>query len=563
MASDRLRQRIQDALCEYLSESYSESTQRFGQLPAFIPISHICALQSQETSVSLPVDKIFFLDEELACLQNVRETIAGEISARAVRISAYRNSLLPIHQLPPEILSYILEVSLGHFDTAPERSTTQRLLALASVSRHWRALLDQIHSIWGWIDRLQDASFAVHKSGQAPLSINLVNEGQLENPELQPGLATLLPHSNRWQSLQLRLKTPCAREFASTFESLSAPSLRDLGFIVNARGVSNHPTINHLERYPLRRLVLRGIGTSWDTVAGLTELRSLTIADLTYGDGWPSREQIVNILLGCPHLEELTLSNLENHPPDLSLPPPSQWTLSLPALRSVAFNDILNTREAALWLLDCIATPNLSGLSVMGMRGGRGIDRPMASVLKRQRTGSPLPVVMAGLGLRPVHVQMTQHWCRIDCEHVVRRGGHKGLEIYIPGARYVDIYQAVVDVVSDIMGDPPLHLHIEKLQQRYEPNPDPDPNFLGHLPSLSVLSIERVPNVAAFLQYLCSVGSGHSVEYFCPNLTEVRLLDTSLTRTEMQSGAAETLMEKRPDIALYDETGRRFSRISQ
>ncbi|KAG8918909.1 hypothetical protein FRC00_011955, partial [Tulasnella sp. 408] len=61
---------------------------------------------------------------------------------------------------------------------------------------------------------------------------------------------------------------------------------------------------------------LSGINTSWDTLATLTELRILRIADLWKGNVWPSRDQMTNILLGCIHLEELALSCFENNPAD-------------------------------------------------------------------------------------------------------------------------------------------------------------------------------------------------------------------------------------------------------
>lgn len=447
---------------------------------------------------------------------------------------------------------------MGHFDATPHHKTTQRLLELASVSRRWKAVLDENPSVWGWIDILQDAPFAVHKSRQSPLSINLVNEGYLKTPQLEHGLATLFPHSERWQSIQIHLTAVAARDLAPVFGSLSASRLRDLGFFVNPRGCDDPPRLDNLDRYRLRRLVLSGLSTSWDTVASFTELRSLKIADLSYRNAWPSRDQITNILVGCPHLEELALSNLENHPQDVRVPPLPLSTFYLPALRSAEFNDILNTREAALWLLDCILAPRLRGLSVVGSRMGGQIGRPIATVLKRQRAESPLPVVMESLKRRPVHVLMTQLGCRFDCEHLVTRGAHQGVEIYLPGTTYGDTYQEVVDIVSSVLGNPPLQLHIEKLPQSYGANPDPDPAFLRNLPSLSTLHIERVPNVEAFLRHLCSRGPGDTAEYHCPNLEEIHM-DEWISLTEMQRGAATHLRDKRPQIALYDREGRRFS----
>ncbi|KIO20478.1 hypothetical protein M407DRAFT_29885 [Tulasnella calospora MUT 4182] len=543
-----LQQRIQELLIEYLADFQSQST------------------QSQGASAHISATQIFRLDEELACLQNVHDAISAEISARVTRVSTHRNSLLPIHRLPLELLSYVLEASLGHFDATPEPRTTKRLLALSTVSRHWKHVLDQSPSVWGWIDTTMDAPFAVQKSQHAPLSINLVKEGEFGTSGLEQGFATLLPHSKRWQSLQLCLTSVAAEHFVHIFGSLSMPSLQDLSFVVDTRVVvlNDPPRVDNLDRYPLRRLELSGISTSWDTVSTFTELRSLKITNPCYGSTWLSRDHITNILLGCIHLEELALSKLEDHSPDNSVPPSSQSTFHLPVLRSVEFSNIFNERDAGLWLLDCISAPKLRGLSVMGYQLGRLIGSHIASVLKRQRTDSPFPVVMASLRSRPVHVYMTQRMCRFDCEHVLKRGVHQGVELHLPGGGFVDTCQRVADIVSGVMGDPPhppLHVHLEKFPQSYSPNPDPDPAFLGHLPSISVLHMKRVASVEVFLHFLCSREPGDPVRYYCPKLTEIHILRASVapsTITETLRDAVKELLEKRPNVALYDGEGRCF-----
>ncbi|KAG9049998.1 hypothetical protein FS837_008178 [Tulasnella sp. UAMH 9824] len=431
-----LQERIQELISEYMAD--------------FQPVG---ATSSGE-SPRVWFEQIPHLDEELARLQNMDKAVFAEISRRVARVSTHRNSLLPIHQLPPELLSYILEESLGHFDATPDPRTTKRLLALATVSRYWKDVLDQSPSAWGWIDIVRDASFAVKKSQNAPLSMNLVNEGELDTSKLEQGFATFLPHSKRWQSLQLHLSTIAARDFIQRFGPLSMPNLQDLGLVMNAKFVSDdQPTLENLDRYPLRHLVLSGINTTWDTVANLTELRSLKIANLCYGNTWLSRDHITNILLGCIHLEELAFSELENHPHDQSVPPPAQSTFYLPALKSVEFSKIFNSRDAGLWLLDCISAPNLRGLSVTGDRSSRVIGHTIASVLKRQRTDSPFPVIMASLRSRPVHVHMTQRMCSFDWE--LKRGVHQGLELNFPGGGFADAYQRVTNILLGAMGDPP------------------------------------------------------------------------------------------------------------
>ncbi|KAG8929592.1 hypothetical protein FRC01_004086 [Tulasnella sp. 417] len=495
-----------------------------------------------------PSEQISRLEEELARLQNVHKAISAEISARVTRVSACRNSLLPIHRLPPELLSCVLDESLGHFDATPEPRTAKRLLALATVSRHWKDILDQSPSVWGWIDTFSDAPFAVQKSQQSPLWINLADGEPLSKRHLESAFESLLPHSKRWQTLRLQMTTDAAKHFFHVFRSLSTPKLQDLGFIVDL-----DETLGELGCYPLRRLMLSGVSTSWDTVAGFTELRSLKIADLWDGNAWPSRDQIARILLNCIYLEELALCTLETHPTDTSVPPEPQSTFHLPALRSLELSDIVNTREATLWLFDCISTPNLSGLSVKGDQSIRAIGHPIASVLKRQRANSPFPVVMGPLRSRPLHVEISQQWFNLHCDHLLNQGAHQGLELRLPGSTYEETYQIFADIAPSIIGDPPLHLHLENAGLD-----DPDPAFLLQLPSLCVLHIgPGISNIEAFLRALCSKSPGDPADFCCPNLTEIHFLWKG---AEMHHEAINQVKEKRPNIALHDGEGRLFSR---
>ncbi|KAG8916878.1 hypothetical protein FRC01_002809 [Tulasnella sp. 417] len=507
-----------------------------------------------DSPAHVPSERIVRLDDELVRLQNAHKAISAEISARVTRVSACRNSLVPIHRLPPELFSFVLEESLGHFDATPEPRTTKRLLALATVSRRWKDILDQSPSVWGWIDTFSGAPFAVRKSRHSPLWINLADGEPLSMHQLEPGLRSILPHSKRWQTLRLRMTTDAAKHFFPVFGLLSTPRLQDLGFIADS---VQHATLDHLSGYPLRRLTLSGVSTSWDTVASFTELRSLKIANLWSGEVWPSRDQIAEILLSCIHLEELALCTLETHPTDTSVPPEPQSTIHLPALRSLELSDILNTREATLWLLDCISTPNLSGLSVKGDLAQGPIGHPIASVLKRQRANSPFPVVMASLRSRPVHVGISQQWCYLHCDHLLNRGAHQGLDLRLPGRTYEETYQIFADIAPSIIGDPPLHLHLQKVSR----NPDHDPAFLLQLPSLCVLRIgSGISNIEAFLRVLCSRRPGDPVDYCCPNLTEIHFLGAPWKGTEMHHEAINQVKEKRPYIALYDGEGQLFPR---
>lgn len=110
--------------------------------------------------------------------------------------------------------------------------------------------------------------------------------------------------------------------------------------------------------------------------------------------------------------------------------------------------------------------------------------------------------------------------------------------------------------------DLPLNLEIDKRGAFRVGSPDPDSSSLGQLPSLSVLRLgDFVSDVEAFLHYLSLHIPGNPTTYPCPNLKEVHLRIVSRPEAEMQRHAINSVINKRPDLALYEDT-RRLSRAS-
>ncbi|KAF7331394.1 hypothetical protein MKEN_00017400 [Mycena kentingensis (nom. inval.)] len=126
----------------------------------------------------------------------------------------------PIHRLPPELLTLIFEreAATSPGDSEIEEVVRSRLLRLASVSRHWRAVALDTPGLWSkitvntarWPERpilpdklLGYTQTALARSKNHALNIQLVaNSNDATSAAV---IALLVQHAPRWRHLQLRI----------------------------------------------------------------------------------------------------------------------------------------------------------------------------------------------------------------------------------------------------------------------------------------------------------------------------------------------------------------------
>lgn len=167
-------------------------------------------------------------------LFDVRKAVAAE---DVVTNQQIRNcTVLPIDRLPNELLSEIF-LLIKH-----------KRESLASVSRHWRAVIINTANIWSDINldhyRKHPWLLKVHldRSRQAPLTISIKHD--YPDPEV------VLPHANRLHTLRIG---SYPREFINRISCMSLPSLQYLFLDMSSRyffveSIRSHtPTLRHLE----------------------------------------------------------------------------------------------------------------------------------------------------------------------------------------------------------------------------------------------------------------------------------------------------------------------------
>ncbi|KAG9009690.1 hypothetical protein FRB90_008192 [Tulasnella sp. 427] len=538
ITTGRSSNKIRDLVTEGLAESRTENT------------------SSENMSNTSSDIEIARMDRDLAYLVAALGAIQNEFAEITAQVAARRNSLLPIHRLSLEILSQILGESLDGYSTASNQGTTPRLIALASVSRSWKDVLDESPCLWGRIDRLEYTPLALRKSRNAPLSIDLMSEKALDQATVERALSWLSPCSLRWRNLHAHTQWSAAKRFGERLGSLSLPFLQDIRL---SSEVTYHAGALEIELgvdlFSLRLLHLKGISIPWAAVGRLEELRELAVSWPQYRNNQAQsfRVGFIHFLSSCPQLEVLSLGGLE----DLvvhTLPPPVTPTLPFPALKSLALHDIHSAEETAVWLLESIVAPNLTGLSVEGALVSRiGL---LAKVLRRQTPRSPLPVVLGSCKQHEAQIELDSSGMEAHYDHNVQQRRHSGVELSVPfGSAIVETSEIVSDLVDWFVGGRSLVLMVCVSFKDVSVLP----NLLRSLSSLQTLRIfATISQTITLLETLRTEMSEDCIEYPCSSLIELQLLEGRIEtgRDNELRHAARMLLKSRPNLTLYDANGR-------
>ncbi|KAG8943087.1 hypothetical protein FRC04_003233 [Tulasnella sp. 424] len=155
------------------------------------------------------------LDELRACISKTVDILKQQLFEGFALICRRRTSFLPIHRLPPEILSASIAHSMADIEC---HNHQKRLIQLSTVSRWWREVALGTPSLWGVISS-QDpgwiVSLALKRSKDAPLTIlyestsyssNLYGgESNRESMGSDDFLGLVSPHTARWADATLPL----------------------------------------------------------------------------------------------------------------------------------------------------------------------------------------------------------------------------------------------------------------------------------------------------------------------------------------------------------------------
>lgn len=269
------------------------------------------------------------MESQISCVEDFRLLVAKVLGPKKSQLRRRRNAAVPIHQLPPELFTHSLLLTLD----VKMSWSVRNLHNLAQVSSFWAATVKSSPLFWQHLSSkdpkiMHGHVLRINKTGTLHV---VCQSGSNQN---KPHFRAALPHASRWQSL---LFGGHPDDLLDDF-SVSTPNLKDL-YLYNSKiedGVSS-PTLVLGEGRHLLTLDLEGFNLFWDSDR-LTGLEAISLRILR--GSLPSVMQLHAMLASSPRLWLLILQNLR---PDSSVnmsKPHHCHTITLPKLSKLLLSDI-------------------------------------------------------------------------------------------------------------------------------------------------------------------------------------------------------------------------------
>ncbi|KAG9042066.1 hypothetical protein FS837_011380 [Tulasnella sp. UAMH 9824] len=245
-------------------------------------------------------------------LTGVRKTLNTRIGQRKKR----RNSLTRFNQLPLEIASHILWLSIvDPWSQKDSYSFVQRQQTISRVCSSWRTLVEDSPLFWSIIEfssPLAAISHLLEKSQSSGLEIKSFSDRTeygyvptyLSEDTQRQCFISITPHAERIRSLILSLHSP---DGLGMVLEKPAPMLEELK--LNSVGSYNVRAFDMFcgQASRLRDVALRNIAVKWDSGVFIG-LRTLRIVE--NDEYLPTEEQIRQLLEANPRLEKLEIGGV-------------------------------------------------------------------------------------------------------------------------------------------------------------------------------------------------------------------------------------------------------------
>ncbi|KAF8133782.1 hypothetical protein EV363DRAFT_1324613 [Boletus edulis] len=330
------------------------------------PDSGLAMSCNSQASISHLRDALSSLDTQMASLLSQRQELELHLE-QAV------HSQSPIYRLPEELLSSIFVI--GVCQSGDQDSLLVSSLML--VSRYWRDVVVNTPELWATIcisphDSLQKARRKLARSKSVPLDITVNFSPRTDNATsvMESIIRAMdLVRPALWRARSFRLSVPNKPQAHAALIRCKedAPLLETLSICIFHSMQEDHcsspclPLFNgHIPR--LRSCSFTSFNFSWDKrmVSGL---RVLQLGG--YWNGFsPSVDKLLEMLRGCPQLEELALRNMSDTDPEATAHPEPEFmfnkVVKLPRLVKASFYYAGNMRVRML--LSQISFPALESL---------------------------------------------------------------------------------------------------------------------------------------------------------------------------------------------------------
>ena len=247
------------------------------------------------------------LEIEADYLEAILPKFTRQLQERVAASRRHRNSLVPFHSLPAELVGDIFFLSFdGVWTPSFDNQDLQRL---ASVSYAWWQAVKSHSKLWTFIDmsKPQIVPIFLRRSGGLPLFIRW-HQGwpnKSVTPELPEAVRLLCAEGHRWRDLDVR--SPRISMLDEVLRS-PLPLLESLGLDLGHTATLDLPAFIGGPRLTTLRLghMLPPVDTR--TFAGLQTLHLDSIPDLL------PVNQLFSILRVTQQLEDLQLGNINTQP---------------------------------------------------------------------------------------------------------------------------------------------------------------------------------------------------------------------------------------------------------
>ncbi|KAJ7593888.1 hypothetical protein C8J56DRAFT_423501 [Mycena floridula] len=234
-----------------------------------------------------------------------------KLQRAAASLKGYRNSLLPVHRLPPELLAEIFRLLQEQpqsfcpsFEYEVPSRSDYRWMDLLQVCRHWRGIVATSPMLWSAIDTLFRPETFLKRSGAAPLSVFIPNTDRVSDSLIRQ-IASQGSHLR-----ELHCWGGYREELLPYFQKCPGPLLEALTLLP---GVGS-PSVDQAILPPLFGGIMPKLTkvsidyyTSWP--AGyFTKLTHLCLSN-QYDFSRPSTSDFLDFLDASPLLEELSLDS--------------------------------------------------------------------------------------------------------------------------------------------------------------------------------------------------------------------------------------------------------------
>ncbi|KAG8899908.1 hypothetical protein FRC00_000678 [Tulasnella sp. 408] len=286
-----------------------------------------------------------------ACAEvDLWEKIEAAVRIKASRARQLRNALLPIQQLPTEVVVRVLRMVV-----APFREQTKYYTVLQQISRVCHRLRRIIHgtpTFWSRIDSSDPPHIvdrALKRSAAHALDVRYGF-----GISLDIFVEKLTPHIGRCRKVEVEYYMT-GLEDLKQFLALPAPRLEQL-VLRNTRPIRGFDTLEIFfeQATRLKEVEIRGVPCRWEA-ATFRGLESLRIS----GAHFHSFNQILRLLYHSTSLVVLELDGGINHASSADIDPTFRQ-INLPLLRnlSISFNHLPRTET----FFDCIRVPSCTDL---------------------------------------------------------------------------------------------------------------------------------------------------------------------------------------------------------